>query len=328
MTSKTILGATRAMFFSTTSPHPMMRGPQVAYAIDDGEGGGGDDTSDEFREQPGDREPEPDAGGVDEDVGDGDTADGSEDEDASGDEEDDRTGDEDGAGGEDDESDPEPEPEPRKTDWRDKQIAKARQTAKTEKEAREDAEARLAAAEALLAASPAERAGVQADQIREVAKREALDQVRQEEYIKRLNNGLQKLDADGSAAFPKTWGGRVDQAREALQEELLARPDFLEEMVDLFNGAAVYHELTGDIDKLEELLAMPPAKMGRELERLSLKLAAPAPKPRASRAPAPIKPLDKHTMEDLPLDDPNISQAEFNRRMDAEEEKRAKAARR
>ncbi len=78
---------------------------------------------------------------------------------------------------------------------------------------------------------------------------------------------------------------------------------------------------------------MPAHKMAMEITKLSMKLAV-APKPAPiSKLPPPIAPLDKppvqgRTLEELADDPSPAAQAEFNRRMDAEDEKRAAAARR
>ena len=321
-------GAPRAVFFSTASALPMLRGPMVTYSPV--EEGGEDETPEEFIEQPGDREPDPDAEqGAEEGADDEDDAE--EEGEAEGEEqaEDDAGGDaeeeaaEEGA----EEEAEEPPAAETKKDWRDRQIAKLREKERTQADLLAEAQRRADAAEALLAAAPEERDAATVDAARETARKEALEQVRTEEYYKRINSGLVEMDAAGAKAFPKTWGARVDAVREVMSEELKGRPDFLEAIVDQPNSAAVYHELAGDPDKMEELLALPPHKMGVEIARLSDKLGKPAPKP-ISKLPAPIKPLTRggteRAIEDL-ANDPNISQEEFNRRMDAVEDAKMKA---
>jgi len=276
------------------------------------------DVDDPFAEQPGDREPDPSAAAPEpEPEVEPEPEDGAE----GGDEEPEPVTSEasdDGAG------DEEEEPAPRKTDWRDKQIIKARQKAKEAEDARKAAEERAAALEELLAKPEGEREAGD----KPLSREEALRVVREEQRLETLNKRLDGLFDEGQKAFPKSWDSRIREAGEALRDELQQRPDFFEAVADLDNATAVYHELAGDIDRFESVLALPPAKMGMELARISAKLTAP-PKPKpVSKAPAPIKPLDKPTIEDLPLDDPNISQEEFNRRMDAMEEKRFAAQRR
>ena len=79
-------------------------------------------------------------------------------------------------------------------------------------------------------------------------------------------------------------------------------------------------------DTEHEFIPHPATGLNQGRYEDELVIEAPKPKP-VSRAPAPITPLDKPTKEALPLDDPNLSQDEFNRRMDAEEEKAFKARR-
>lgn len=221
------------------------------------------------------------------------------------------------------ETEEEEEPAPRDTrkDWRDRQIIKAREAAKKERELREAAETRANALEALYGQPGEEQAEGRAVITREEAKKEALAEFRQEQYYKNLNTAAETMFEAGQKAFPKSWGTRVAQAAEVFRDEIIGRPEFLEVVTGLDNAPAVYHALAGDPDKMEAILAMPSAKMGAELAKMSINLAK-APPVNVSRAPAPIKPLDKPTIEDLPLDDPNLSQEEFNRRMDAAEAKK------
>lgn len=287
---------------------------------------------DEFQEQPGDREGDADTGGEtqaaaeagdDTQAGEGggeDTLGGAEGGD------DTQTA----AEGADAETGGDPPAEGRKRDWKDRQIEKLRGREATAAQELKEAKDRAAAAEALLAAAPEERAGVLEEQTRERIRKEESEKVRQEAYYKGINAGLEKMDAAGKVAFKDTWDDRIAQARDAFREDLVARPDFLEAVTDLPNSAAVYHELAGDPDKFEAMLALPPHKMGMELARLSDKLAKPAPR-QVSRAPAPIVPLNRgggeRSLEDL-ANDPNTDMAEFDRRMSAEEKKREAAGRR
>ncbi len=295
---------------------------------------GGEDLS-HFEEQPGDREPDSGApapaaeegaeGDADEGASDGDE--GAADNDGEPEGEGAAEGAAEGAEGGEGEEDDEDEPKPRKTDWRDRQIIKAR---KAEKDARDEA-ARLAKENADLKAlsettDPDERVKALVDKAREDGRTEALTQARSEGYAEKINKAADAMFDVGQKAFPKSWETRVSQAADIFSDELRARPDFLEAVTDLDNSAAVYHELAGDPDEMERVLQLAPHKMGIELAKLSTKLATKAPV-RVSKAPAPIVPLNKNAVEPLALDDPNISQEEFNRRMDAEEEKAAKARR-
>lgn len=312
------VGASRAMFFASTSGAALMlRGPQIAYAPDED---GGGEIDDAFIEQPGDREPEPDDQSQPQD-GDGD---------ASGDEEGGESGDDsEGDAGQEQQPDEgaeggtdEPEqPSPQRTDWRERRFMKEK-TRREEAERRAaEAEKRVAALEELFSKPEGERGEGEPLMTPAQAREAALAQVRQEQYVQKLNSDAEALFEAGKTAFPKTWEGRVKEAAEALRDEIVARPDFLEAVVALENAPQVYHELAGDLDRMESLLAMPPHKMGIELAKISVQLARPK-SAQVSKAPAPIKPLEKPVKGDLSLDDPNISQEEFNRRFDEMERRR------
>lgn len=306
----------RAMFFETASPLPMLRGPQVFYSPSEGADPEPepaaepepDPTPEEFREQPGDREPEaepePEPAAEPEPAPEPEPA-------AEG------------------EAEPEPEPaQARQTDWKDRQIAKLREREKADKDALAEVTRRAEAAEALLAATPEEREAGITDAQRETIRKEEAAKLANQHYYERLNTGLEKMDAAGKGAFAATWEDRVAQVRDAMSDEIKARPDFLEAVTDLPNAAQVYHELAGDLDKMDAILKLPAHKMGMELARLSDKLAKP-PTRQVSKVPAPIVPIERggteRDLEDL-INDPKADMAEINRRMSAEERKRAAAA--
>lgn len=314
MTQKT---APRARLYASTSLLPMMRGPQVFYAPDE-DGGASEprnDTPEEFREQPGDREPGPDADAADPEP------EAQEEPEPEPEEEPEPEAEAEP------EASAEPEETPKKKDWRDRQIAKLREREKAREAELEEIRKRAEAAEALLKAAPEERDAGLVEKTREEIRREEAEKVRQEAYFKNLNAGLEKMDAAGKETFRETWEDRIVEAREALRDEIVARPEFLEAIVDLPNAAAVYHELAGDLDRMETILKMPAHKMGMELARISDKLAKPPVKP-VSKAPKPIRPIDakggERDLESL-INDPNASMEEIDRRMRAEEAKRAKA---
>lgn len=305
------------------------------------EAGGGETLTDEIgelKEEPGDREPEageappaePAAGEDTQTAGDETATDtegaGGDDTVSGGEGEDTVTG----TAGEEGEEEP---PAGRKTDWRDKQIIKARQAAKEATERADAIERENAALKALSTAAPDEQAKAAQDKIREEAKVEARKELDRDNYFANLNKGIDAMVGAGEKAFAKTWAQRAKQAAEAVGEEMAARPEFLETITSLDNAAAVYHDLAGDPDRMEELLAMPAHKMAMEITKLSMKLSTAPKAPALSRVPPPIAPLDKppvqgRTLEELADDPSPAAQAEFNRRMDAEDEKRAAAARR
>lgn len=288
-----------------------------------------DTTPEEFREQPGDREPDPDTNDV--------AAEGEEEPAGDPEAEPEPEGEPEPepaaaevAEGEEGEAEPEGEEEPAKPakNWKDRQIIKLRQKEKKDAEDR----AALAAENAELKAKLTEGAEgtLLTDAERAKIRAEAVKDVETRGYFKRINEASDAMFIAGQAAFPKTWEKRVADAKEVFSDEIRAKPEFLEAITELDNSAAVYHELAGDPDEMERVLELPSHKMGMELAKLSAKLAAkPAPKP-VSRAPAPIKPLDKPTMqersiEDLANDPSPGAMKEFDRRMALEERKRAEA---
>ena len=231
------------------------------------------------------------------------------------------------------EADPEGEPEPEKPkkDWRDRQIIKARQAEKANAEraaalAKENEELKARLTEG----SPEGTVLTAAE--RERIRQEAIQEVQIKERFQKINDGSEAMFEAGLKGFPKTWEERVKNAAEIFSDEMRAKPEFLETLTDLDNSAAVYHELAGDPDKMEAVLNMPPHKMGAELARMSAKLSsAPAPKP-ISRAPAPIRPLDgpsvqERSLDDLANDPSPAAMKELDRRMEAEERKRWEARR-
>jgi hypothetical protein len=284
--------------------HMMTRGPVVNFAPDEDAGG---EVADEFVERPGDREAEPEP-------------------------EPEVEPESEGADAEEGEADPEPEPEAdmnaaetepetppqQKTDWRERRFMKEK-TRREEAEKRAvEAENRAKALEELFSKPDGEREALMTP---EAARAVALEQVRREQYVQKLNTDADALFEAGKSAFPKTWEARINDAANALRDEIVARPDFIEAVLALENAPQVYHDLAGDLDRMENVLSLPPHKMGIELAKISAKLSATKPAP-VSRAPAPIRPLEKPSKSDLPLDDPNISQEEFNRRMDAAERRK------
>lgn len=316
----TIKTAPRARLYASTSLFPMLRGPNVAYAPDE-EGSEGvvqDETPEEFREQEGDREPEPTT-----EVAAETEAEAEAEEEGAEEEADPETTTEEAEA----EAEAETAAEPAKKDWRDRQIAKLREKEREREDKLAEATRRAEAAEALLAATPEEREAGAGDKDKAEIRRQVAEEVRQEEYYKRLSVSLDTMDAAGKKAFAGTWDGRIQAAAEVFGGELKNRPDVLETITDLPNAAAVYHELAGDLDKMEAVLKMPAHKMGMELARMSDKLAKPTQRA-VSRAPAPIRPITpggaERTLDEL-INDPNASMAEIDRRMAAEERKREKS---
>lgn len=223
----------------------------------------------------------------------------------------------------------EEEPPARKTTWKDKQIAKRNKELAETRELLKASEARAKALEALTEAPDDEQAAARQNMTKEDLRKEVEKEVRQEAYYQKINTAADAMFDAGAKAFPKSWNSRVSEAADALRDEIAGRPDFLEVVTSLDNGAAVYHDLAGDLDRMEAVLAMPAHKMALELAKVSTKLSAIKTTP-ISRVPAPIKPLDKpsieeKSLEDLANDPTPAGMAAFEKKMRAEEERMAKA---
>lgn len=310
----------RARLVSSTSPFPMLRGPNVAYAPDEEVAADPvDETPEEFREQPGDREPEAEVEVAAEPEPEPEAEEVEEEPEPEPEPEVEEV----------EASEPEPDPEPAKKDWRDRQIAKLRDREKADKDALADAVRRAEAAEALLAATPEEReSGLTAAERDKIRKEEA-GKLEKAAWNKRVGGALDAMYEAGAKAFGKTWETRVAETAEVFSDQLRAREDFLEALSDLPNSHTVYNDLMGDPDKLEGVLGMPAHKMGMELARLSDKLAKPVART-VSKVPPPIRPIDRGgqepDIEALASDPSPAAQEAFFRRMDAEERKRAAKA--
>lgn len=107
--------------------------------------------------------------------------------------------------------------------------------------------------------------------------------------INTLNEKCEKLYQDGKTAF-KDFDKRLAPMNQAFGQELARRLDFFEVLTDLDNAPAVFHELAGDLDRLEEVLALPPHRLGVELAKMSAKAGKPVGKV-ISKAPEPITPI-------------------------------------
>ncbi len=274
------------------------------------------EVPDEFQEQPGDREPEPDA---------------PEPEPAP--EEPEPPEEEAPPAAEAAEGDPDPEDEPeppkRKTDWRDRQIIKAREAEKRAKVEAAEATKRAAAYEALYGKAEGEAEAPEREDGRRAYTADEFNQaVEARARVQTLNDRCEAMFDAGAKTHKGDWQDRVNELGQAFGEQLVQRLDFFETLTDLPNGADVYHHLAGDLDEVESLLSLPPHKLGVKLAALSGELkaknTAPAPKP-VSKAPPPIKPIDarggERDLQEL-LNDPNASMEEIDRRMRKAEEQR------
>ncbi|WP_205548625.1 hypothetical protein [Pseudomonas carnis] len=84
--------------------------------------------------------------------------------------------------------------------------------------------------------------------------------------------------------------------------------DSVESILGMDDAHKVIYALGKNPDEAARILALPPVQQGRELERLSLKAAQPAPKA-VSKAPAPITPLDSSAT--VETDPSKMSMAEW-----------------
>jgi hypothetical protein len=223
---------------------------------------------------------------------------------------------------------------PRRKDWRDRLLEKRKRESDDAKREAAEAKAETARLRELYAKPEGERTAGEQEEIRRSIRKEVEQEVRQEQRVKEIDRAADKLFDDGAAQVSKTWATRVTAAAEIFGEQIAQRPDFLETVTDLDNGPAVYHELAGDPDKMDSILAMPPHRMAVALTKLSdeVKAKAKAPPRQISRAPAPITRLERpvtveKSLEDM-LNDPRASMEEINRRMDEQDEARASARRR
>lgn len=304
MTAKELFTTARPMLAARTSGPFMLRGPSVAFSLEDDETGGGEQTE----------------------------AAGASDDESEGGEGEDQTGEggEDGQSGEDSEAAGEGESslsggegsdelgEPKKrVPWQVKRIDKlTAEKAALAEEARV-AKEETAALRALQAEGGASPTPASEDEINRRATAIAAANT--------LNDKVNSIYDAQLAKDPKL-GDRIVQVRAAVGDQLQARPDFFEAITSIDNGGDVFNSLTKDIDHLSEILEMPPLAMGIELAKLAAKTA-----PRdatISRAGEnrPPKPIESAAAGELALDDPKLPQAEFSRRRAAEREARRSGA--
>lgn len=194
---------------------------------------------------------------------------------------------------------------PAKEPWYTKRIGKLTKE-------NSEREAKLRAAEEKIAAMEA-AGGENAPKLYTEAEVEARIERRASEKSEaaQINTKLDDM-FDKGVATHKDFEKRVQAYGQAFGPDLAKRVDFFTAVSDLDNGADVLHALGGDLDRMADILDMPPARMGIALAQMSAKMAAPKPKP-LSKAPVPIKPLEANTKRAASIDDPNISQEEYTR---------------
>lgn len=228
------------------------------------------------------------------------------------------------ASAEEGDAEPQPEgeaPKPKK-DWKQARLDKLVAERNSEREAREALEARVKAMEALYG----EKEGQEGEAPKVYTQADFEARARQIAQRTELESRIDRLFDAGAEKFGKDWAPQLAQVNEAFGQDLAQRPDLFDAVTKLPNAAEVYFELSKDLDHLAGVLELSPIELGMELKGLSERLAKPKPQP-ISRAPAPIKPLDRNNVADMPLEqlanDPSPkAMAEFDRRMRIEEEKR------
>lgn len=198
------------------------------------------------------------------------------------------------------------DPKPKRTPWQVKRIDTLTAEKNREREARERAEAEAADAKRQVAAyealygkdgkpagdpAPAAPAAPAGDGQRTFTQEDVQKEAARIAAVTALNGKLESLFDEGDGKFPDTWKAQAQAAGTAFGEELKARMDFFEALTELPNPAEVYHALTGDLDHMAEVLAMPPLKLGIELAKLSTKAATKPRGPGVSKAADPIDPL-------------------------------------
>lgn len=110
--------------------------------------------------------------------------------------------------------------------------------------------------------------------------------------LKEFNDTCQKLGAEG-VKVDKDFQVKINE----MAKEVKPIPgQMIGILGDLKNGGAVLAHLANNHDEYEDLVDLPPAKMGLRLAELAAKVAeASKPKgPAKSKAPAPIKPVDSN----------------------------------
>jgi hypothetical protein len=153
------------------------------------------------------------------------------------------------------------------------------------------------------------------------------DAVEQRAAIMALQDKCNSMADEAQATYGDAFKDRIAKVQqEGFAAEMIKRVDLFDALTSLPNGAAVYHELIGDLDHLSDVLEMNPMKLGMELANMSAKLgAAPKPRTQISGVPAPIKPVDANSAPAAAFDADTASMDEYNRDYEARMKRRAEA---
>lgn len=126
-------------------------------------------------------------------------------------------------------------------------------------------------------------------------------------HLRELNVKTDKIFADGNKEFGKdSFTSAVIELREIIGQDVQT-PDgrtmtifpeaFLEAVTDLDHPHKVLNYLHANQEEAEKLAAMTPHRMALQLAKIDTKVSAKPEKP-ISKAPAPIKPIDRNTSSD------------------------------
>lgn len=129
----------------------------------------------------------------------------------------------------------------------------------------------------------------------------------------RFNAASNATFAEGSKEFGKA---KFEEAVGSLSQAG-ADEDFFRELVDGESpkvAAKIIDHLAQDLDAASYLFSLPKRQMAREIGRLSVKLESSTPPPRKlSNAPPPLSDIKGTGSAPISLDDPNLSDKEWNR---------------
>ena len=202
-----------------------------------------------------------------------------------------------------------PAPEPKRDPWYQKRIDELTK-------ARREAERRADALEALMTSrqhppadgTPPAQQGASTDA--EIMKRAMALAENQ-----RLNEEANRVYQQGKGKY-----GDFDAAVQSLSQvaDLSQKPDFLEAIVRLPNGADIYHHLGTNLDHAAEVLSLRGTALALELAKLSAELGKPR---KTSSAPAPISPIGSSASPSGELSD-DLPMAEWIKRRNAQIQKR------
>jgi hypothetical protein len=133
-----------------------------------------------------------------------------------------------------------------------------------------------------------------------------------------------RFDADANAAYTKGVAAHKDFDEAIRTLASLAGDSYQAIIAEALVTDApheVLYALGSDPEEIDRIRGLSPAKRIAEFTKMTLK---PSPKPQASKAAAPIQPVNGNTAKDFDFNDPDADDAEWHARMDRiEREQRA-----